>query len=171
MLPEQAPASPRGWMTLAQRLRSWALKSRPGPLGGAAADHHTFENRPRTISRLRRLGFRPISRRRQVGGCLTTGGYSTDLRKGAFMLLIRQSALPVAPIHRGRRKCGPRPGKPLLPRHPHPTRRRNYRPSCHRRTNPNSRRRLRHRRFRRQGPHPGGSLRSRAPPGPRSTAR
>ena len=46
--------------------------------------------RLRTISRLGRLGFPPISRRRRVDGCLTTGEYSRNLGKRAFMLLMLQ---------------------------------------------------------------------------------
>jgi hypothetical protein len=38
-----------------------------------------------TISRLGRLGFRPISRRTRVDGCLTTGGYSRDLGKAYYV--------------------------------------------------------------------------------------
>jgi len=54
-----------------------AVAEGSAPPGG----RNSFENRLllRTISRLQRLGFRPISRRRQVDGCLTTGGYSRDL--------------------------------------------------------------------------------------------
>ena len=53
-------------------------------------DQNPFEKRLRLriISRLGRLGLRPILRPKRVDGCLTTGGYLRDLGKRAFMLPV-----------------------------------------------------------------------------------
>ena len=71
-----------------KRLRpGWARQRSAWPEGQKASENRL---RLRTISRLGRLGFPPISRRRRVDGCLTTGEYSRNLGKRAFMLLMLQ---------------------------------------------------------------------------------